>query len=147
LDVSGSFALQSWAASVPEKGRLAKGDSHVEATSVLLEAIRSLHGAFRVVLRDPQRLELAMSSLVLGGVEGSYVISFASPRGAWAMEWDSAKAAWIERPGLSEPISGSIAEAFVKEIPGGYAVSFSDRSSPLVRWGFTADAISIRAPV
>ena len=59
------------------------------------------------------------------------------------MEWDSAHSKWIELPELSSPASGFIAETFVKKVSSGYSVSFSDRSNPLVRWGFTADAISI----
>lgn len=117
----------------------------MEATSELLEAIRSLRSTFDVALRDSQCLKLALTRVVLAGVEGSYVMSFTSPRAAWAMEWDSANSKWIERQELSNPMSGVIAEAFVKPVPSGYALSFSDRSTPLVRWGFTADAISIRA--
>jgi hypothetical protein len=117
----------------------------MEATRALLEAIRSLRSAFHVVLRDPQCLELALTRVVLDGAEGSYVISFTTPRAAWAMEWDSANSKWIERPELSAPISGLITKAFVKQVPSGYTVSFSDHSDPLVRWGFTADAIAIHA--
>jgi len=115
-----------------------------EATSALLEAIRSLRSAFHVLVRDPQCLELALNQVVLDGAEGSYVISFTMPRCTWAMEWDSANSRWIERFDLSSPISGMITEAFVKQVPSGYVVSFSDGSAPLVRWGFAADAIYIR---
>jgi hypothetical protein len=110
----------------------------------LLEAIRSLNSRFQVVLRDPQRLELALTHVAIAGAEGSCVITFTSPRGDWAMEWDSAHSKWVERPDLSCPAYGLIAEAFVKRVPSGYTVSFSDRSDPLVRWGFTADGASIR---
>lgn len=116
----------------------------MEGVDDLLEAIRSLNSEFHVVLRDPQRLELVLTRVVLAGVEGSYVISFAAPRGARAAEWDSSCSRWNDRPELASPVAGLIAEALVKPVPGGYAVSFSDRSDPLVRWGFTADAISIR---
>lgn len=117
----------------------------MEATSALLEAIRSLRSTFHVVLSSPQLLELALSRVALAGSEGAYILSFTSPRARWAMEWDSASSKWIERPELSNSTTGTIAEAFVKPVPGGYAVSFSDHSDPLIRWGFTADAISIRA--
>jgi len=116
----------------------------MDESNDLLEAIRSLNSRFQVVQRDPQGLELALTRVVLAGAEGPYVIRFTSPRGAWAMEWDSAHSKWIERPEFSSPEFGLIAEAFVKPVPSGYTVSFSDRSEPLVRWGLTADAISIR---
>ncbi|WP_266180362.1 hypothetical protein [Dyella humicola] len=119
----------------------------MEETNDLLEAIRSLNSRFRVVQSDSQRFELALTRVVLAGTEGSYVIGFTSPRGGWAMEWDSAHSKWIDRPELSSPTSGLIAEAFVKQVSSGYSVSFSDRRNPLVRWGFTADAISIRPAV
>jgi hypothetical protein len=116
----------------------------MEEADGLLEAIRSLNSSFQVVLSDAQRLELALTRVVFAGAEGSYVVSFTRPRSAWAMEWDAARSEWIERPELSSPASGLIVEAFAKQGPGGYRLSFSDRSEPLVRWGFTADAMSIR---
>src|SRR5579871_1371953 len=115
----------------------------MEETNDLLEALRSLSSRFRVVQSDSQRLELALTRVVLAGSEGPYVMGFTSPRGSWAVEWDSAHSKWIELPELSSPASGTIAKAFVKQVSSGYSVSFSDRSTPLVRWGFTADAISI----
>ncbi|MBB6247201.1 hypothetical protein HDE80_002258 [Rhodanobacter sp. A1T4] len=117
----------------------------MEVSDVLLEAIRSLRSTFHVVLRDSQCLELAFSSVVLAGAEGSHIMSFTSPHSAWAMEWDSVNSNWVARPELSNPASGSVVEAFVKRSHTGYMLSFSDRGSPLVRWGFTAKAIAIRA--
>jgi hypothetical protein len=114
-------------------------------TEELLGAIRSLHSSFRIELRDSSCLELALTHIVLAATAGSCVISFASPRAAWAMEWDAGNSKWIERPELANPTHGAITEAFVKQTGRVYKLSFSDGGTPLVRWGFTADAISIRA--
>lgn len=119
----------------------------MEEANDLLEAIRSLNSTFRVIQSDSQRFELALTRVVFAGTEGSYVIGFTSPRGGWATQWDSAHSKWIELPELSSPASGFLAEAFVMQVSSGYSVSFSDRSNPFVRWGFTADAISIRPQV
>jgi hypothetical protein len=115
-------------------------------TDELLGAIRSLHSSFRIELRDSLCLELALTHVVLAGTAISCVISFASPRAAWAMEWDAGNSKWVERLELAKPTHGTITEAFVKRAGRVYKLSFSDGSTPLVRWGFTADAISIRAP-
>lgn len=117
----------------------------METNGDLLEAIRSLDSTFHVGLRDSSCLELTLSRVVLADIEGPHVISFTSPRSAWAMEWDAANSQWIDRPELANPTSGLIVEAFVKQAGRVYKLSFSDRSVPLVRWGFTADAISVRA--
>jgi hypothetical protein len=48
------------------------------------------------------------------------------------MEWDAAKSKWIECPELSSPASGFIVEAFAKQVPSGYRLSFSDRSDQAI---------------
>jgi len=108
------------------------------------ELIRSLNSQFRILSHDDALLSMHVDSGRLEGREVACVIDFQMPSGRWASEWDASQKQWRSRPDLATPSEGRIDEAFIKPAGDGYSLSFAERSEPLVRWGFFAEALLIR---
>ena len=105
--------------------------------------IRSLQTDFVVVRRTDMEIVLAVDTAEFAGIVGPAKLRFSRPRGARASRWNPDRCEWVDARELCMPASGSILEAHVKPVPGGISLSFSDKKLPLVRWGFTADAVAV----
>jgi hypothetical protein len=105
--------------------------------------IRSLNTEFAVKHRGDDEIVLSVDVAEVAGVKGPANLKFTHPRRPWASRWDSAKGTWQDAPELSTPENGFIREAFIKPVPSGLSLSFSDGQAPVVRWGFIADDLSI----
>jgi len=111
----------------------------------VIQVIRSLHSEFRVLARDSISLKIRVTSVHSADFTGPCLLEFHNPTHPWACEWDVAAKGWRDRFDLAEPGEGRIDEAFIKHGGQGYILSFAERIDPLVRWGFTASSVSVRA--
>jgi len=111
----------------------------------VLQLIRSLHSEFRVLGRDNNSLKIRVASVQASDFTGPCLLEFHHPTHPWACEWNAVANEWRDRPELAEPSGGRIHEAFIKHGARGYLLSFAERIDPLVRWGFTASSVSVRA--
>lgn len=105
------------------------------------ETIRALRTHFAVVKNSSDEFAINVDEAELGDVHGPAILSFFSPTHAWAAVWDDATNEWRDVLGFTLPEHGEINEAFVKAIGGRLQVSFTDKRTPLLRWGFTADNV------
>jgi hypothetical protein len=105
--------------------------------------VRSLRTEFVVTRRADDEIVLAVDAAEIAGAIAPASLIFNRPRRAWASRWDSSRSEWQDAPELSAPTQGSIREAFIKPIPAGISLSFSDGQEPLVRWGFIADGLTV----
>jgi len=121
--------------------------TRMESTSeaeLAVQVIRSLSSDFSVLRRDDVCLVMQLDSAEVAGERGGGLIEFESPSHEWASEWDAAANDWRSRPNLTTPVNGRITEAFIKRGGGGYLLSFSDGTEPVVRWGFSAASVAVR---
>lgn len=70
-------------------------------------------------------------------------LRFSRPRQAWAYHWDTKKSEWQAIPEFSIPHQGFMQELHIKRLSHGINMSFSNGQESLIRWGFTADALTI----
>ena len=105
----------------------------------LLRTLRSLRSDFTVVRRSEDELALAVDITDASGRATPAVLRFIRPM-PWAGRWDATRNEWQD---CASPEYGVIVEAFAKFAGGKIHVSFSDRTLPLVRWGLTAQEVSI----
>ena len=102
------------------------------------ETIRALKTHFVVIKNSSEEFTLDLSEVKLGDAHGPAELRFLSPSHTWASVWDDASSEWRDILGFQLPESGEINEAFVKTVGHRLKVSFTDKKSPLLRWGFTA---------
>src|SRR4051812_6560805 len=105
------------------------------------ETIRALRTHFAVVKNSTEEFAINVDDAELEGVHGSAILRFLSPTQAWAAVWDDGINEWRDVPGFTLPEHGEINEAFVKPVGRRLKVSFTDKRTPLLRWGFTAENV------
>jgi hypothetical protein len=109
------------------------------------ETIRALRTRFAVVKSPTDEFILNVDEAELGDVRGPATLKFFSPTHAWAAVWDDASSEWRDVIGFALPAQGEINEAFVKSVGHRLKVSFTDKKTPLLRWGFTATNVEVTA--
>jgi|SRR5450830_541066 len=105
------------------------------------ETIRALKTHFAVVKSSTGEFAINVDYAELDGVHGSAILRFLSPTHAWAAVWDDGLNEWRDIPGFTLPEHGRINEAFIKSVGRRLKVSFTDKTTPLLRWGFTAENV------
>lgn len=109
------------------------------------ETIRALRTRFAVVKNSSDEFTFQVDEAELGDVYGPAILSFLSPTHMWAAVWDDANSEWRDVIGFNLPEQGEINEAFVKAVGNRLKVSFTDKRTPLLRWGFTAKNVEATA--
>jgi hypothetical protein len=109
------------------------------------ETIRALRTRFAVVKNSSDEFTFQVDEAELGDVYGPATLRFLSPTHMWAAVWDDANSEWRDVIGFNLPEQGEINEAFVKAVGHRLKVSFTDKRTPLLRWGFTAKNVEATA--
>lgn len=109
------------------------------------ETILALRTRFAVVKHSNEEFTFQVDEAELGDVYGPAILKFLSPTHAWAAVWDDASSEWRDVIGFNLPEHGEINEAFVKTVGHRLKVSFTEKRTPLLRWGFTARNVEATA--
>ncbi len=129
---------------VDDLGRTISRMGSTPEAELAIQVIRSLKSDFLVLRRDDASLVMHLDSAEVAGERGAWLIEFETPSHEWASEWDAVANDWRSRSDLARPVDGRITEAFIKRGGGGYLLSFSDGTDPIVRWGFSAASVAVR---
>lgn len=105
------------------------------------ETIRAIKTYFAAVKNSTDEFAINVDNASLGGIHGSALLRFLNPTHAWAAIWDDGINEWRHIPGFKLPEHGQINEAFVKPVRKRLKVSFTDKTTPLLCWGFTAENV------
>ena len=100
--------------------------------------IRALKTQFAVVKNSCDEFAIKVDKAELDNVHGPAILKFLTPTHVWSAVWDDATKDWLDVPNFKLPGHGEINEAFVRAFGSGLMVSFTDKRTPLSRWGFTA---------
>jgi hypothetical protein len=109
------------------------------------ETIRALKTRFVVAKNSSDEFSFTVDKAELGEGHGSATLRFLNPTHVWGAVWDDAASEWRDLPGFRLPEHGEINEAFVKPVGRRLKVSFTDKKTPLLRWGFTAESVEATA--
>lgn len=107
------------------------------------ETIRALRTHFAVIKNSSEELAIGVDEASLGDFRGPAILRFLGPTHTWAAVWDDATREWKDIIGFTLPEQGEINEAFVKSVGSRLKISFTDRKTPLLRWGFTAKNVQL----
>lgn len=109
------------------------------------ETIRALQTRFSVVQNSDDEFSFTVEEAELGERHCSATLRFLKPTNVWAGVWDDAASVWRDPPGFRLPEHGEINGAFVKPWGRRLKVSFTDKKTPLLRWGFVAESVEVTA--
>jgi hypothetical protein len=72
---------------------------------------------------------------------GSGTLKFLTPMHAWGTVWDEAAGEWRGLLGFTLPEYVKFMKAFVKPVERRLEVSFTERRTLILHWGFTAESV------